>query len=167
MTGFGVGDATASPTSAMLLSILQGELNESYNGFRKIKYQGCKDSVGRIATILFAYRFGISLEAECKSYRFAADIFNDSALVLDCLSPAFPKTLRIATLCLSGSFRALCGVAGGGSKASLSAHFAKLGNVGELSAKVSLPGGNKEERLLESAHKFRSEHSHRLIRFHH
>jgi hypothetical protein len=94
------------------------------------------DSVGRIATILFAYKFGPSLEAECKKYRFMADIFNDSAMLMDCLSPVFPRAVRIPLLCLSGSLRALCGVAGGASKASLSVHFAKSGNVGELNAKV-------------------------------
>ncbi|KAL7274991.1 hypothetical protein RUND412_002085 [Rhizina undulata] len=118
LQGYGVGDANASATNALLLTILQ-------------------DSVGRIATILFAYRFGIALESECKKYRLAADVFNDAAMLLDCLSPAFPKGLRIAMLCLSGSLRALCGVAAGGSKASLSVHFAKSGNVGELNAKDS------------------------------
>ncbi|CCX04831.1 Similar to UPF0420 protein; acc. no. Q86K80 [Pyronema omphalodes CBS 100304] len=96
-----------------------------------------EDCVGRIATILFAYKLGPALEAECKMYRFMADIFNDSAMLLDCLSPKLPQTARIAILCLSGSLRALCGVAGGASKASLSVHFAKTGNVGELNAKDS------------------------------
>ncbi|KAI5810448.1 vitamin B6 photo-protection and homoeostasis-domain-containing protein [Pyronema omphalodes] len=118
LEGFGVGDANASATSAMLLTILQ-------------------DCVGRIATILFAYKLGPALEAECKMYRFMADIFNDSAMILDCLSPKLPQTARIAILCLSGSLRALCGVAGGASKASLSVHFARTGNVGELNAKDS------------------------------
>jgi len=95
-----------------------------------------EDSVGRIATILFAYKFGPALEAECKKYRFLADIFNDSAMVMDCLSPAFPRMARVGLLCVSGSLRALCGVAAGASKASLSVHFAKSGNVGELNAKV-------------------------------
>jgi len=98
-----------------------------------------EDSVGRIATILFAYRFGPALEAECKKYRFLADIFNDSAMVMDCLSPVFPRMVRVGFLCVSGSLRALCGVAGGASKASLSVHFAKSGNVGELNAKVESP----------------------------
>ncbi|KAA8896536.1 vitamin B6 photo-protection and homoeostasis-domain-containing protein [Sphaerosporella brunnea] len=111
-------DANASATNALLLTILQ-------------------DSVGRIATILFAYKFGPALEAECKKYRFMADIFNDSAMIMDCLSPVFPRVVRIPLLCLSGSLRALCGVAGGASKASLSVHFAKTGNVGELNAKDS------------------------------
>ncbi|KAG0633374.1 vitamin B6 photo-protection and homoeostasis-domain-containing protein [Tuber brumale] len=118
LEGFGVGDANASATGALLLTIAQ-------------------DCVSRLATILFAHRFGPALEAETKRYRLAADVFNDSAMILDCLSPAFPRSVRILMLCCSGSLRAACGVAGGGSKASLSVHFARSGNVGELNAKDS------------------------------
>ena len=113
--GVGVGDATASPTAALLLTVLQ-------------------ESMGRIATILFAHRFGTSLEPECKMYRLAADVFNDAAMILDCLSPAFPKVTRVFLLSFSSVLRALCGVAAGSSKASLSAHFARWGNLGELNA---------------------------------
>lgn len=49
-TGVGVGDASASATGALLLSIFQ-------------------ESMGRVATILFAHRLGTSLEPECKMYR--------------------------------------------------------------------------------------------------
>lgn len=70
-------------------------------------------------------------------YRLAADIFNDTAMVLDCLSPAFPKPARVMVLSLSSCLRALCGVCAGSAKASLSAHFAKRGNLGELNAKDS------------------------------
>ncbi|KAL1981525.1 hypothetical protein VTN96DRAFT_2506 [Rasamsonia emersonii] len=119
LQGVGVGDAAASPTSALLLHILQ-------------------DSSGRIATILFAHRLGTALEPECKMYRLAADVFNDVAMVLDCLSPLVgPRVARVAILSGAGVLRALCGVAGGSSKASLSAHFAKWGNIGELNAKDS------------------------------
>ena len=114
--GVGVGDASASPTNALLLSIM-------------------KESTGRVATIAFAHRFGKTFEPECKMYRLAADIFNDSAIVLDCLSPVFPKGVRIMILSSSSILRALCGVAAGSSKASLSAHFARRGNLGELNAK--------------------------------
>lgn len=113
--GVGVGDASASPTAAILLSVLQ-------------------ESMGRIATILFAHKLGTSLEPECKMYRLAADVFNDTAMVLDCLSPALPKGPRVLLLSCSSVLRALCGVAAGSSKASLSAHFAKWGNLGELNA---------------------------------
>jgi len=118
LQGIGVGDSSASASNAVLVNILQ-------------------DSVGRFATILFAHRLGTSLEPECKRYRFLADVMNDSAMILDCLSPALPKTLRIIALCTSGTLRALCGVAAGASKASLSVHFAKWGTVAELNAKDS------------------------------
>ncbi|KAF3934794.1 hypothetical protein ABW20_dc0109515 [Dactylellina cionopaga] len=114
----GFEDSNASTTAAILLSILQ-------------------NSIGRVATILFAHKLGSSLEPECKRFRFAADIFNDSALIVDCLSPVFPKVMRVILLCTAGTLRALCGVAGGGSKAQLSVHFAKWGNVAELNAKDS------------------------------
>ncbi|KAL5380295.1 hypothetical protein DPSP01_007870 [Paraphaeosphaeria sporulosa] len=118
LEGVGVGDADASPTAALLLSVLQ-------------------ESMGRIATILFAHRLGTSLEPECKMYRLAADVFNDTAMILDCLSPAFPKATRVLILSFSSVLRSLCGVCAGSSKASLSAHFAKRGNLGELNAKDS------------------------------
>ncbi|KAI7326964.1 DUF647-domain-containing protein [Hortaea werneckii] len=118
LSSVGVGDSSASPTAALLLSILQ-------------------ESAGRIATILFAHRFGTSLEPECKMYRLLADVLNDFAFVLDCLSPAFPKPVRIVVLSFSSVLRALCGVAAGSAKASLSAHFAQWGNLGELNAKDS------------------------------
>jgi hypothetical protein len=118
LSSVGVGDSSASPTTALILSIIQ-------------------ESAGRIATILFAWRFGTSLEPECKMYRLLADILNDFAFVLDCLSPAFPKSLRVLILSFSSVLRALCGVAAGSAKASLSAHFARWGNLGELNAKDS------------------------------
>lgn len=93
-----------------------------------------QDSMGRMATILFAHKLGSALEPECKMYRLAADIFNDTAMVLDCLSPALPKVSRVVLLSFSSVLRALCGVCAGSSKASLSAHFARWGNLGELNA---------------------------------
>lgn len=70
-------------------------------------------------------------------YRLAADVFNDTAMIMDCLSPAFPKPARVMVLSFSSCLRALCGVCAGSAKASLSAHFAKRGNLGELNAKDS------------------------------
>ncbi|GAT21697.1 DUF647 domain protein [Aspergillus luchuensis] len=114
--GVGVGNADASPTAALLLHILQ-------------------DSSGRIATILFAHRVGTALEPECKMYRLAADVFNDLAMILDCLSPMIPAGApRVTVLSTAGVLRALCGVAGGSSKASLSAHFSRWGNLAEVNA---------------------------------
>ena len=121
-----MGDSSASPTAALLLSVLQ-------------------ESMGRVATILFAHRLGTALEPECKMYRLAADVFNDTAMVLDCLSPAFPKPFRVLVLSLSSILRSLCGVCAGSAKASLSAHFAKKGNLGELNAVSCLFGTFRSE----------------------
>ncbi|KAH9881603.1 hypothetical protein IAQ61_000330 [Plenodomus lingam] len=118
LEGVGVGDANASPTAALLLSVLQ-------------------DSMGRTATILFADRLGTAFEPECKMYRFTADILNDTGMVLECLSPAFPKPIRVCVLSCSSVLRSLCGVCAGSAKASLSAHFARKGNLGEVNAKDS------------------------------
>jgi len=70
-------------------------------------------------------------------YRLLADVFNDTAMILECLSPAFSKPIRVTILATSSALKALCGVAAGSSKASLSAHFARWGNLGELNAKDS------------------------------
>jgi hypothetical protein len=113
--GIGVGDSKSNPTTALMLSVFQ-------------------ESFGRIATILFAHRLGSALEPECKMYRFLADILNDMALIVDCLSPAFPKPTRVVLFSTSSMLRALCGVAAGSAKASLSAHFAKGGNLGDVNA---------------------------------
>lgn len=70
-------------------------------------------------------------------FRLLADIFNDIAMILDCLSPAFPRPARVLILSCSSILRALCGVAAGSAKASLSAHFARSNNLAELNAKDS------------------------------
>ncbi|KAH8118921.1 DUF647-domain-containing protein [Phellopilus nigrolimitatus] len=116
LEGFGVGDDRASSTNAVLLTVAQ-------------------DATGRLTTILFAWKYGPALAPEAKMYRLAADIFNDSAFILDFLSPVLPVHLRVAALCLGGALRAVCGVCGGSAKAALSVHFARAGNVGELNAK--------------------------------
>lgn len=119
-----------------------------------------------------AYYLGTTLSPEAKTYRFLADIFNDIPLVLDTVSPILssysvdfaysayppfiyptlahrPGSLRGVALCLSGAFRAICGVAAGGSKAALTLHFAQpdsgsaLGDISDLSAK----DGSKETVL--------------------
>ncbi|ORY64497.1 root UVB sensitive family, partial [Pseudomassariella vexata] len=116
LQSLGVGDDAGSATGAVLLSVLQ-------------------ESTGRLATIVFAHRFGQAIEPECKYYRFLADLLNDSALLLDVLTPALPTYPKILALCAAGILRSLCGVAAGAAKASLSAHFAKNGNLAELNAK--------------------------------
>jgi hypothetical protein len=97
-----------------------------------------RECFGRLATIIFAHSMGTSIEAECKAYRLMADVFCDTAMILDCMSPLFPVKVRFVVLCISSTLFAASGVAGNSSKSSLSAHFAKWNNLGELNA-VSPP----------------------------
>ena len=122
--GVGVGNATATPTAALLLSVLQ-------------------ESAGRLATVLFAHRAGAALAPEAKRYRLTADLLNDSGALLDLAAPSVPQgALRNGVLAASGVLRALCGVAAGGAKASLSVHFAgRMGNVGDLNAVSAMERG--------------------------
>ncbi|KAI0945081.1 hypothetical protein AcV7_001712 [Taiwanofungus camphoratus] len=130
LEGHGVGKADASATRAIFLTVLQ-------------------DVFSRLTTIASAYYLGTSLYPEAKTYRLLADILNDAAILLDSLSPHLSaislsltgsdSSLRVASLCLSGALRALCGVAAGGSKAALTVHFATSGkakgDIGDLNAK--------------------------------
>ncbi|KIK61622.1 hypothetical protein GYMLUDRAFT_137306, partial [Collybiopsis luxurians FD-317 M1] len=142
LEGYGVGDASASATNALLLTVLQ-------------------DVFSRLITIVAAFFFGSSLFPEAKTYRFLADLLNDAATVIDTLSPLFASLfdthappiiqslpflppsvpLRVYTLCLSASLRALCAIAAGGSKTAITMHFATplegTGDVGDLNAKDS------------------------------
>lgn len=116
LEGLGVGDANSSATFAMLLTIL-------------------KDAMSRIATIVFAHRFGLRIEPDAKRYRFLADLFNDTAFFIELYSPYFGPWGKVLALSVGEALRALCGVAAGASKAALSVHFAKHDNLAELNAK--------------------------------
>jgi hypothetical protein len=114
--GLGVGDSAASPTGAMLIQVI-------------------RECMGKLATIFFAHRMGTSIEAECKAYRLGSDILTETAMIIDCMSPWFPTQIRFLVLCISSILFSAAGVAGGASKSSLSGHFAKWNNLGELNAK--------------------------------
>lgn len=124
LEGQGIGNPSASATNALLLNIVL-------------------DVFSRTTTIISAHLLGSSLVPDAKRYRLLADILNDSAVALDTLSPVFNTLglpqLRITALCLSASFRALCGIVAGGSKAAISLHFSSptkgKGDIGDLNAK--------------------------------
>ena len=120
--------------------------------------------MGRLVTILFAWRLGTNLEPEAKYWRLAADVFNDVGMILDCVSPIIPTAsfwgwyVRVGVLSSASVLRALCGVAAGSSKATLSQHFAVEemgGNIGELNAVrqtgVSCSGGSVFPWLMKSS----------------
>ena len=111
---------TQKPLTAVLLTVVQ-------------------DSTGRIATILFAWLASSSLGTEPQKYRLLADLLNDVALLSDCTIPRM-LSYRLPLFCFSGVSRALCGVMANGVGATMTAHFAKKGNLADVSAKSASLG---------------------------
>jgi len=93
-----------------------------------------QDTTGRFATILFAWLASSALGTEPQKYKLLADLLYDIALLSDCLVPRSVH-YRLPLLCFSGVSRALCGVIAGGVGATITAHFAKWGNLADVSAK--------------------------------
>ena len=126
-----MGDATSTATGA-------GNSNPILQLIR-VLLTVIQDSAGRLATILFAWLASSSLGTEPQKYRLLADLLNDLALLSDC---AIPRLLpyRLPLLCFSGVSRALCGVIAGGVGATMTAHFAKRGNLADVSAKSASLG---------------------------
>ena len=93
-----------------------------------------QDTTGRFATIAFAWLASSSLGTEPQKYKLLADLLYDVALLSDCLVP-WVLRYRLPLLCFSGVARALCGVIAGGVGATITAHFAKWGNLADVSAK--------------------------------
>lgn len=150
-TGFGVGNASASATQALLLTVLKDVCSRFTSKSSLTRTPTPIDNVP--PAIIGAYYFGTSLYPETKTFRFLADVINDTSIVLDTISPYFTSitlsatspyipsgsTLQILALCMSGAMRSLCSLVAGGSKAALTDHFASpvnsKGDVGEMNAK--------------------------------
>ncbi|EFA76161.1 DUF647 family protein [Heterostelium album PN500] len=115
LRGYGVGNAAASVGSAVLQWIL-------------------RDGAGMIGRIYFAWKTGRQLDCNAKTWRFMADILNDIGMTLEMLSPLSNVLFMPLSVCGIVS-KSICGVAGGCTKASLTMHFAKNDNMGDVSAK--------------------------------
>lgn len=120
LSAVGVGDESATSTSALFMKVIQ-------------------ETVGRLGTILFAWKYGSTLEPEAKKYRYVADLVNDTATIFECLSPVIPgsKNSKIVCLCIAGLLKSICGVFAGGSRAALTLHFTDpiKGSIGDVNAK--------------------------------
>ncbi|XP_065351564.1 RUS family member 1 [Cloeon dipterum] len=116
MQGVGVGDAAATPLAATLTWIM-------------------KDGTGMIGRIAFASWKGPELDSNCKKWRLTADALNDLALAIELGSPLLPQAHFLKALCVATSFKAIVGVAGGATRAALTQHQAKHGNMADVAAK--------------------------------
>ena len=62
-------------------------------------------------------------------FRFMADILNDAGMTLELLTPPRTSPLFLPTLCVATLCRAVCGVAGGATRAALTLHFSVADNA--------------------------------------
>lgn len=93
-----------------------------------------RDGAGMLGGLFFAYCVGPRFDANVKFWRLYADLINDVGLTLDMVAPLFPiATLHILTC--SSICKAMCGVAAGSTRSSLTAHFAKQDNMADVAAK--------------------------------
>lgn len=115
LKGVGVGNPEAAPLAAAITWVL-------------------KDGTGMIGRIVFAWWKGSSLDADCKKWRLFADILNDGAMTLELLLPTF-GSYSWQILCLTTAMKAMVGVAGGATRASVTQHQAIKGNMADVSAK--------------------------------
>lgn len=122
--GVGVGDSTATSTAAVTQWIL-------------------RDGSGMIGRILFAWTQGSNLDNNAKTWRFMADILNDLAMTLEILVSVFPS-LFLPLVCTGSVLKAIVGMAGGATRAALTQHQAKRGNIADVSAK----DGTQETALV-------------------
>lgn len=114
MKGFGVGDSAASALGATVTWVL-------------------RDGVGMVGRIAFAWWKGSALDADCKKWRLCADFLNDIAMFLELALLPYVSTMYV--LCVTSAMKAIVGVAGGATRASITQHHAIRNNMGDVSAK--------------------------------
>lgn len=116
LTGLGVGEASASATSATVNWVL-------------------RDGLGMAGSLLFAAWGSAGFGANIQFWRLFADVINDVGLTLELVSPLFPREYFFLFLVGGCLCRSLCGVAAGSTRAALMQHFARVGNMADLAAK--------------------------------
>jgi hypothetical protein len=77
-----------------------------------------QDGVAMTGRIVFTAHFAPDLDMNCKTWRFAADIFNDLGMAFSLLAP-WTGCYKTLIICLAGLLRALCGVCGGATRSAL------------------------------------------------
>lgn len=117
LRGAGVGEDKASPMAAAIAWVL-------------------RDGVGMFGSLVFSYFVGSKFDVDIKEWRLFADIINDVGMTLDLLAPLAGSSTGFAVVAaLGAACKTICGMVAGATRASITAHFAIDGNLGDVSAK--------------------------------
>ena len=93
-----------------------------------------RDGAGMLSGLAFTYVVGPRFDANVKFWRLYADLINNVGLTLDMLAPLM-ATRSQDILTLSAVCKAMCGIAAGSTRSSLTAHFAQHDNMADVAAK--------------------------------
>jgi hypothetical protein len=116
LRGLGVGTAAASPLGATAAFL-------------------ARDLTGHVGGVAFALMQGGALDASAKQFRYFADVANTIGYLLTLAAPALPARAFLPAVCAASLSHALTGVAGGATRAALTAHFALAHNAADVAAK--------------------------------
>ena len=116
LMGVGVGQAEATALSGTVSWLL-------------------RDVWSKVGAVWFAAHHATDLDNDAKRWRFVADLANDAALFLEIFSVHLPPMYFMLCASVASLFKAVCGVAGGSSRASLTQHFSIRHNMADVAAK--------------------------------
>ena len=117
LVSLGVGDSQATALNASLL-------------------WACKDGIGIIASLVFAYTSSDYFEAYPCEFRLLADILCNIGLFLNMMISLYPDCNVVLTISSSICFACL-GIAAGATKSKISSHLARPGYLSDVTAKES------------------------------
>jgi len=115
LQGVGVGDETATASSAVITWLL-------------------RDGFGMAGRIVFAWYKGTEFDHNVKTWRIFADVLCDVAIFIELLAPMFPSVF-VGLVCVSSILKSMVGVAGGATRVAVNLHQAKQNNAADVSAK--------------------------------
>lgn len=118
LLGAGVGNASSSAIAATIS-------------------WACRDGVGMIGSLMFAYQCSNQFEIYTKEYRLLADVLNNIGLSLDLLCSIFPSNYYLLLISMSTLSKSCCGLVASATKARISAHFALNDHLADVTAKES------------------------------
>lgn len=117
LMGIGVGAATANASSSTISWVM-------------------RDGVRLVASIFFAGQVSTDLDMRSKSWRMIADFCGDFSAMVEVVGSWFPP-LFLWMLGFAACLKAIVGVCALGTRASFSEHFAKIGNMADVTTKAN------------------------------
>lgn len=134
LTGLGYGSDSASALSVVSTSLL-------------------KEGTSHLSSLAFAFGYSSLLDGEVRFWRLVADVANDIGLTLELAAPLAGPSGFLPLTCLANAFKAVCGVAAGATRVTISSHFTQ-GVTGAHVAEVTAKEGTQETAVTLTGNLF-------------